>query len=309
MWEKKRWFMVSGLLTVFGVALVLPPAAAPASKYTVLHRFNGQDGSHPFAGLVFDSAGNLYGTTREGGLNGAGTVFELTPIADGSWKESVLHTFSYCTGCANGWNPASSLIFDAKGNLFGTTPFGPDGSTGVVFQLKPEAEGTWTGTVLHSFSGPDGLEPTGSLVFDAAGSLYGTTLFGGSGCVGSTFCGVVFRLTLQSDGSWTERVVHAFHDHPAAEPAAALTFDATGNLYGTASNGSPIDGFGAVFILAPRPGGGWAYSVLHTFQENPSSFPRSSLVLDKAGNLYGTASDCDLGNNCHGNGVVFEISP
>jgi hypothetical protein len=107
----------------------------------------------------------------------------------------------------------------------------------------------------------------------------------------------------------TERVLHAFKYHPAAQPNPAVIFDGTGNLYGTAANDISVSGYGAVFKLAPKQGGGWSYTVLHTFLDKSASFPYGSLVLDNAGNLYGTASDCSNGNNCYGDGVIFQVSP
>src|ERR1700678_487963 len=151
----------------------------------VLHSFHphGAYGSQPFGGLIADSAGNLYGTTVEGGeydkgLTGdrGGTVFELSPREGGGWTETVLHSFG---NGADGSNPQGSLVFDAAGNLYGTTYSGgsPYAFGGTVFELSPTGDGHWNETVLHSFSGGgiDGLNPSsGSLIFDAAGNLYGT---------------------------------------------------------------------------------------------------------------------------------------
>ena len=159
-------------------------------------------------------------------------------------------------------------------------------------------------TVLHTFvfGSGDGVGPFAGLVSDAAGNLYGTTA--GGGYWGG---GTVFELLPATGGGWTETVLYSF---PAMTyPESPLIFDATGNLYGTAANDVGVTGFGAVFKLAPKPGGAWAYSVLRSFYDHPAAFPYGSLVLDKAGNLYGTASDCANGNVCNGDGVVFEISP
>jgi len=123
--------------------------------------------------------------------------------------------------------------------------------------------------VLYSFpaNGSHGFNPVASLIFDAAGNVYSTTHVGGNpSCRGG--CGTVFKLAPNSDGTWTERVLHSFASHPAANPEAGLIFDATGNLYGTAFTGGPTNG-GAVFKLAPQSNGSWAYSVLHLFQGNP----------------------------------------
>src|SRR5438105_6561761 len=131
---------MSGILAALATALLLPTGAAAASMFKVLHEFTGKDGPNPDAGLIFDAAGNLYGTTSAGGAFGKGTVFKLTPNSNGSWTESVLHSFCVPTNCADGFNPVAGLIFDGAGNLYGTTPLGPGGGSGVIFKLKPNAD-------------------------------------------------------------------------------------------------------------------------------------------------------------------------
>ncbi len=146
----------------------------------MLHSFNGSDGEGP-TGLIFDAAGNLYGTTYYGGAHGRGTAFKLTPKADGSWTESVLHSFNTSDGAF----PDAGLIFDAAGNLYGTTEGGGnssvcDGGCGTVFELIPQKDGSWAESVLHPFNDSGGAFPDAGLIFDAAGNLYGTASFGGS---------------------------------------------------------------------------------------------------------------------------------
>jgi uncharacterized repeat protein (TIGR03803 family) len=148
----------------------------------VLHRFaGGKDGGDPETSLILDAAGNLYGTTRQGGgstncRGGCGTVFKLTPNADGSWTERVLHSFSG----ADGNNPRASLIFDTAGTLYGTTIGGGSNDRGTVFKLTSNTDGTWTESVVYSFTGgADGCAPWANLIFDAGGNLYGTTTRGG----------------------------------------------------------------------------------------------------------------------------------
>ena len=141
---------------------------------------NCRDGAFPFASLIFDQAGNLYGTTYEGGAHGSGTVFQLAPNADGNWRESVLHSFCSRTNCGDGAFPFASLIFDQAGNLYGTTEDGgAHGDGGTVFKLAPNADGSWRESVLHSFCSRtncgDGAQPEAGLIFDPAGNLYGTT--------------------------------------------------------------------------------------------------------------------------------------
>jgi uncharacterized repeat protein (TIGR03803 family) len=151
-------------------------------KETLLHSFQGPDGSQPIAGLIFDAKGNLYGTTQVGGANGEGTVFELTPTADGRWKHTILYDFPQFR---NGGGPVSTLAFDKAGNLYGTAAggMGPcSGGCGVVYKLTPGTDGKWTYSVLHRFTDKgDGAEPNGAVVFDKTGThLYGTAIFGGT---------------------------------------------------------------------------------------------------------------------------------
>ena len=210
--------------------------------------FNGTDGADPAAGLIFDAAGNLYGTTYGGGTYDWGTVFELTPAAGGGWTEKVLYSF---LGGADGFFPAADLIFDAAGNLYGTTGYGGAYDNGTVFELTPTGGGDWTEKLLHSFSynlnGMDGTYPQAGLIFDAAGNLYGTTVGGGN--YGG---GTVFELTPTAGGNWTETVLHNFNRNgtDGADPYAGLIFDGAGNLYGTTSFGD-VYGDGTVFQLTP----------------------------------------------------------
>jgi len=192
-----------------------------------------EDGENPMAGLIFDAAGNLYGTTAFGGLTPqfAGIVFRLTPNADGTWVESVLHRFHLTDGKL----PLAGLIFDAAGNLYGTTRWGGGGTNcpsedgcGTVFKLTHNADGSWSYTKLHSFNALPGKFPTGDLVLDAAGNLYGTAYAGGP-----ADGGVVFRLTHNPDGSWGYSVLHVFLGKPALDPfLGGLVLDKVGNLYG-----------------------------------------------------------------------------
>jgi len=258
---------------------------------------------HRFADII----GDLYSTTAFGGGGQGGTVFKLTPNLDGTWTESVLHSF---TG-TDGEHPDAGLIFDAAGNLYGTTFNGgisggscPSGC-GVIFKLRRNSDGTWTESVLHSFTGADGANPFAGLIFDAAGNLYGTTTIGGNPSC-SNGCGTVFRLTPNSDGTWTESVIHSFANHPAATPFAGLIFDAAGNLDGTTDLGGNAGG-GTAFRLTPNSNGSWAFRVLHVFQGKSALRPHDNLILDKAGNLFGTTEFCGSGTGC--DGVVFEITP
>jgi uncharacterized repeat protein (TIGR03803 family) len=285
----------------YGSVFELTPDGHGSWTESVLHTFidDGVDGMYPFAGLIFDSAGNLYGTTGGGGAYGYGTVFELTPNGDGSWKESVLHSF----GVGNdGETPEASLIFDSVGNLYGTTAIGGANAAGSVFELMPNGDGSWKESVLYSFKrdGTDGIFPFGCLIFDPLGNLYGTTERGGR-----PNSGTVFELTPNKDGSWTESVLHSFKSKGGGggHPYAGLIFDSAGTLYGTTSGGSIT--YGTVFKLKPSASGGWTETVLHSFRDRPGAIPYCGLVFDQQGNLYGTTG----GDGITTFGSVFEITP
>jgi uncharacterized repeat protein (TIGR03803 family) len=278
-----------------------------AGSENVLSDFVGSSGPKlPYAGLIFDNAGNLYGTAELGGTNNQGTVFELTPNANGVWTQTVLYNF---TGNADGGQPYGGLLFDSAGNLYGTTNFG--GSTncsqgcGTVFKLAPNSGG-WKESVLYSFTGgSDGREPFARLLFDSRNNLYGTTLLGGNiGSVCSAGCGTVFKLTPTS-GGWTESVLYAFQGGAdGASPYDGLTFDTAGNLYGTASAGGAAAS-GVVFKLTPGSSG-WSENVIHTFGGGgDGKYPYGDLIFDTSGNLYGTAYQ----GGGHGYGMVFELRP
>ncbi len=299
----------TGSATVFRLSLSATPcktALCPGEE-TVLYRFTGSmDGSGPGWGdLAFDQVGNLYGTTSDGGSNGHGSVYELTP-SHGSWTETILYSF---TGGEDGSQPESGVIFDRAGNLYGTTLFGGAGAQGTVFQLTPSGAG-WTEKVLHSF-GSSESGPYGGLIFDPSGNLYGTTQTGYMGQGNGT----VFMLTL-SGGAWTLTTLYSF---PAGftYPYARLTMDAAGNLYGTTSYfAGPASYFsgqgseGSVFKLA-FSGGSWTYIDLFEFDGgHDGGGPFGSVILDASGNVYGTGTAGGTVLYCSGGcGVVWEIVP
>ena len=316
-----------GLLVLAATLLVSVQPAMAQSAYAEiqLYNFTGQsDGNSPWAGVIFDSQGNLYGTTQYGGATNSGVVYKLSPPSGGSgpWTETLLHTFM---GTGDGQNPFfAGLILDVKGNLYGTTVNGP----GVAFQLSPPSSGTgpWTETVLHTFGGgSDGGAPYSGVIIDVQGNLYGTALFGGdlTQCSGAG-CGVVFKLSPPGVGnaSWTETVLYTFSGGSSgAGPVGGLVFDSQGNLYGTTrGGGNAACSCGVVFELSP-PGGGtgpWSETVLYAFSGNDGYSPYGNLVFDSAGKIYGTTvyggvpSTCSLLQGAPpspGCGVVFELSP
>jgi len=307
-----------------GLVFELSPGVGGQWSETVLHYFQGPDGADPAAGLTLDAAGNLYGTTEYGGKYGSGTVFELTPGTNGQWNETVLYSFGQPTA-ANGEIPFAGVIFDAVGNLYGTTYGGGinnncsgyvNGGCGVVFKLTPGANGKWAETVLFRFGGPDGGNPATGLTLDAAGDLYGTTAQGGNfngDCPSG--CGLAFELTPRAKGVWAETVMHEFAGGSDGEtPFSSLIADAAGNWYGTAWGGGNsacyTGGCGLVFMLTrgmtQSRGGTWEKTDLYVFSNVAEGENPGQLTLDASGNLYGPTS---FGGGGGGSGVIFKLAP
>ena len=292
------------LLVLITITLLSAPGVWAQGTDKTLYKFRGDKvGYIPSGGLIFDQAGNLYGTTRQAGAHGLGVVFKLAPNTDGTWTESVLYTFCSLTGCADGGIPEACLIFDQAGNLYGTTYGGGNSACtegcGVVFELSPSGA-TWTESVLYSFSGADGANTTAGLIYDQTGNLYGTTSEGGT-----RNGGTVFKLTPKSGGGWTESVLHSFAGGgDGYNPFGGVVFDHAGNLYGTTLEGGH-DSVGTVFTLQPGSGGTWTGKVLHHFRAGTDgSYPMDGLILDSAETLYGTTA---AGGRY--NGVVFKLTP
>ena len=291
--------------------------AAHAQTETVLVDFTGHSaGGTPFSNLRLDSAGNLYGTTYYGGVFSYGTVFKLTHHPDGSWHETLLHSFR---GGKDSGNPWAGLTMDEKGNLYGTTTGGVLAGFGSVFKLTATPTG-WQETVLHTFSGTrDGAAPYGPVILDAAGNIFGMTHNGGNTNNCNSGCGVVFELSPASGGTWKETILHTFSGGPdGAFPEDGLAMDKAGNLYGTASAGGTSlncgGGCGVAFKLSPTKSGVWHETLLHDFSlGGDGGLPNSRFVLDSKGNLYSTTP---LGGQIGalycgsaGCGVVYELSP
>jgi uncharacterized repeat protein (TIGR03803 family) len=286
-----------------GTVFQLSPMANGKWNRTVLHRFTGKDGANPFAGLIFDAAGNLYGTTWLGGRAASpcdsycGVVFELSPGAKGEWTETILHEFNDKDGAA----PYAGLIFDAAGNLYGTTLAGGNDGMGTVFKLSSGPNGKWTETVLHSFNGKDGANPYAGVTFDTSGNLYGTTVSITTGA------STVFRLSPGTNGKWTHTVLHTFNGKDGGQAYAGVSVDGQGNLYGATATGGAY-GWGVIFRLALRANGGWAETILHSFSGKDGMEPYAALIFDATGNLYGTTSQGGDSKSC-GCGTVFKLSP
>ena len=185
-----------------------------------LYTFSGPDGSQPFAGIIFDNAGNMYGTTAQGGAHGYGTVYELSPTGNG-WTETVLYSFQ---NGSDGSYLIGGLIFDQAGNLYGATDNGGSGGGGTVFELTPSG-GSWTYNLLYSFTGGTQCGPRASLAMDGSGNLYGTTY-----CDGANNKGSIFKLT-PSSPYWTYTSMHDFiGGTDGSAPISNVTFDTAGNL-------------------------------------------------------------------------------
>jgi uncharacterized repeat protein (TIGR03803 family) len=283
-----------------GVIFELTPSGNGWTE-TTLYSFKGlNDGFGPGGGLVFDSAGNLYGTTPDGGAHSNGVVFELSPGAH-RWHYKVIHTF---TGGKDGAvGSLGNLLLDAAGNLYGATELGGSNGWGAVYELSPSARGPWKTTVLYDFKGmPDAANPYGGLIFDKAGSLYGTTYFGGTAGMGT-----VFQLTLGPNGKWQENVLYSFQGGTDGSfPTSTPALSAAGNVYGTTSTGGrPSCDCGTVFKLS-LTGGSWNEKIVHYFGVGRDGYsPTYGLTFDSAGNLYGSTP---FGGSS-GQGTVFLITP
>ena len=286
------FLVLTGFLSVAVFVLTaVTNLSAQATEKTIYTFTGGNDGAAPEGTLIIDGKGNLYGTTSEGGTAGSGTVFELSPGPNGTWTEKVVYAFS--SSSSDGALPCAGLIFDGKGNLYGTTVVGGPAFAGTVFELTPGSGGTWTEKILYGFAGTDGSEPYASLIFDGTGNLYGTTLAGGAYGFGT-----VFELVAGSNGTWTEKVLHSFTGgNDGANPESPLVLDSKGNLYGTTASAGPRD-YGAVFELTPGSNGNWSEKVIYALPGAGGSGPADGLILDSAGNLYGTSAT-----------TVFELTP
>jgi uncharacterized repeat protein (TIGR03803 family) len=223
-----------------GIVFELSPGAGGSWTYRALHDFSPTDGNGPMTGLIFDSAGNLYGANQE-------TVFKLTPGAGGTWTESTAYAF---INPVDGFDPMGDLIFDSAGNLYATNSGGGSFASGTAFELSPTSGGGWTSTVLHAFNlnNPnDGAVPFAALTRDAAGNLYGTTLRGGSANVN----GIVFKLSLVN-GHWRETILHSFAGAAGSDgagPQGSLYLNGNA-LYGVTPFGGDVTcNCGIVFVI------------------------------------------------------------
>ena len=338
-----------------GTVFELAPQARGVWREVILHNFTaGGGGSGPDGGLIIGSGGSLYGTISGDGSFATGGVFELSPNS-GSWRYTILYSDNAGPGLVSdklgnlygemgrgqykygaiaelspgpsGWNyadlysfcvfqcgysPPAPPIWDAKGNLFGTTTDGGIGQPacwtsfgcGVIFKMMPNGDGTWTYHILHRFASysTDGQTPYGGLVMDSSGNFYGTTEYGGA--KGN---GTIFKLALTS-GHWKKTVVYDFPDwHEGALPNSTLVLDKAGNLYGIGGGGNQGCGpytCGVVFKLAPQKNGQWKYGAVYKFSGPDGNFP-IGVIVDDNGNIFGTTES----GGTYNAGVAFEITP
>jgi uncharacterized repeat protein (TIGR03803 family) len=295
-----------------GTIFELTPGGRGWSLKT-LHSFDGKNGGSPNGGLIFDAAGNFYGTALGGrGLEDGGVAYEMIRGA-GGWDFTVLYYFCIQYHCPDGGTPQSGMILDGSGNLYGTTAGGGEYGDGIVFELTSNSGG-WGETILHSFNYADGASPYATPIFDKAGDLYGTTFSGGTNGGGS-----LFRLKRASGGEWNERALYSFcrGGFPCKDgvgPYAGMVLDRSGNLYGTTTQGGGNTcgetTCGTVYKLTSTRNGHWKHTVLYAFPNAQNgNFPTGGVIIDKAGNLYGATVAGGIGGCSGGCGVTYKLAP
>ena len=302
----------TGYFCGVGTVYELSPAGGGLWTETILYNFQAAgDGIYPEAGLIMDSAGNLYGTTGFGGNNaicnglGCGTVFELSPGSGGTWTEHILYTFQ---DGADGGEPGSALVFDKAGNLYGTGAVGgdvtcnPPYGCGVVYELSPSGGGSWTEGAIHNFEcGKGGCFPNTGVAIDSLGNLYGNMPGGANGD------GYLYKMSPKTGGGFKFTSLYSLDGTHGGQPYGTPMV-AGGIVYGTASQGGgdnascPL-GCGGVFRLKPSSGG-VQYSFVGFGTAPKGANPDGNLIQDPSGNLYGTTS----AGGAHGEGTVFEIA-
>ncbi len=283
-----------------GAVFQLTPASSGWTQ-TILYSFRGStDGGEPYNGVTLDAKGNLYGTAVAGGTGtacdaGCGVVYKLSH-AGGVWKQRVIYNF---TGGNDGCGPGAGVTIGPGGVIYGMAPCGGAYGLGVIYQLKPNPDGTWTQSVIHAFTGGDdgSIGSPGRLIFDAAGNLYGVATVGGA-----AGHGVAFQLSNQA-GNWTLTPLYAFQGSPDGDfPYGGLVFDKAGNLYGTTFYGG-ASGVGSVYKLS-YSNGAWHETVLYNFSGAPDGASPIGNLIFVRGILYGTTSDGGVGY-----GTIFKLAP
>ncbi|MGA8837068.1 MAG: choice-of-anchor tandem repeat GloVer-containing protein [Candidatus Sulfotelmatobacter sp.] len=284
----------------------LSPGSSGTYTETILYTFQNCNSTalYPVGGLSIDNNGNLYGAEATDLNDGSGQIYELAKGTNGSWIYSVIHTFGSKDG-----SPYGDLAWDAAGNLYGATQSPFTTSNGEVFKLSPQSDGSWKEGVLYKFPSPNGVgSPSGSVVLDSQGNLYGATYLGYGGD-GSNTRGGVYELSPQS-GTWKLTLLYNFTTASASQfPNSRLTLDSSGNLYGTTQGGKAL--YGTVYEVSPASGGTWTEQTLHTFTagKNDGGYTNGNLVFDASGNLYGATYNGGSGCNANLCGVVYKLTP
>lgn len=285
-----------------GVAYELSPSQDGSWAITILYNFgSGNDGSAPKCNLVFDRAGNLYGTTEFGGTQNAGTVFKMSLGANG-WTETVLYSFTGHIYGPDGNGPIGGVVMDNQGNLYGATKFGgTNGGYGTVYQLSP-SKGGYVERLIHSFNGYDGWELTSGITMDSRNRIYGTTSAGGT--VGY---GTIFQLSRDTADGWNISVLDSLNGSDGSSAVGPPVFDRTGNVYVATQFGGLKTNAGSVLRLSPTVGGPWKETVLHLFtyprNGDDGQSPYAGVIILR-GQLFGTT----LSGGINDAGTVFTIS-
>ena len=266
-------------------------ATGRAQSLTVLQSFNGTNGANPYSGLVADAAGDLFGTTLNGGSAGDGTVYEIVKNGGTYASPITLLTFNG----ANGANPYGALAIDGAGNLLGTTSAGGTSNWGTAFEIPKIGSAFGSAVTLASFTGGNGLQPWSGLTADASGNLFGTTLWGGSGR------GVVFEIVKGGSSYAAPVAIASLAD--GYYPYAGVALDANGDIFGTMAQGGTYDD-GTLYEIVKTGGGYGAPVTLVNFASATGTKPSSGVIVDTAGNLFGTTQqDGPLGE-----GTIYELT-
>ena len=282
-----------------GVVYKLTNSGGTWSQSVIYAFTGGNDGAEPGSPVALDKHGNIYGTTPIGGANGLGVVYQLKPDAAGGWTFHVIHTF---TGGEDGiGGSAAHLLITRSGKIYGACTTGGAFGNGTVFEMSFD-DGQWRFQTLYAFKGgPDGAWPYSGLVFDSDHNLYGTTYYGGVNGLGT-----VYKLS-RTNGIWKESVLHSFAGGTQGDsPLSTLARDASGNLFGTASDGGAPCSCGVIYKMAQDTSGNWTYTVRYRFPGTPSlGISYNGMVRDVSGVFYGTTVH---GGNTD-DGAIYKFTP